>query len=135
MVGDRVQVKKRYSGQDETCFYGKVTYIEYVPTLKCLPNGEKSECVYVRFDNPEAYSLWLLKGSQLISIRKKGAYDKCVIRKSQFSENAITEMTVCSEECALSPVNSASFDYKISLNEIDSMLICLSGYNIVKINM
>ena len=129
-INDRVLVTERDS---EISFEGVVVYMEVAPINISFPMGNKTEHIYVQFDDPAAYQTWLKRGSPLIAVKEHGALDKCVVREVRIENGKIKDITVGNEFRLMPPVNLYSKEYKIAGNKIDSMLVWRIAYNLQRI--
>jgi len=119
-INHRVLVTDR---DTKISYEGVVVYTEVALINSAFPCGNKTEYIYVNFDDHTAYSTWLKRGSHLISIREHGTLDKCVVREIRKENGKIKELTVGNELRLIPPINLCSKEYKILPNKIDSMLV------------
>jgi hypothetical protein len=126
-VNNRVLVTDR---DTKISFEGTVIYTEVSPINAAIPIGNKTEYIYVRFDDQNAYKTWLKRGSPLIAIKERGSFDKCVVREITIENEKIKEITVGNEYRLVPPINLCSKEYKITPNKIDSMLVWRVAYNL-----
>jgi hypothetical protein len=129
-INNRVLVTDR---DTKISFEGTVVYTEFAPINIAFPMGNKTEYIYVQFDDPAAYQTWLKKGSPLIAIKEHGALDKCVVREMIVENGKMKELTVGNELRLIKPISLYSKEYKIAPNKIDSMLIWRVTYNLQRI--
>jgi hypothetical protein len=129
-INNRVLVTER---DTNISFEGVVVYTELAPINAAFPTGNKTEYIYVQFDDPSAYQTWLKKGSPLIAIKQHGALDKCVVREMIVENGKMKQLTVGNELRLIPPINLYSKEYKITPNKIDSMLVWRVAYNLQRI--
>jgi hypothetical protein len=129
-INNRVLVTER---DTKISFEGTVVYTELAPINTAFPMGNKTEYIYVQFDDPAAYQTWLKKGSPIIAIKEHGSLDKCVVREITKENGKMKDITVGNELRLIPPINLYSKEYKIAPNKIDSMLVWRLAYNLQRV--
>jgi len=121
--GDRVRVCDTTSLEERL---GTVLIKEMAPVNAALARGDKTDHIYVQMDDVNVYSKWLLRGSNIIV----GCHKYIVETLFRDKHDILFELDVYPYSLhELRPICQ-----RISLANVDAMLIWLVGYDMKLIN-